>query len=132
MLFRSLDFKSMTLDTGEAIVNIGGNLDFAKETIDLKLKTDAKHFSVGSLATRINIGGSFNSPSIRPGAEAVARAGAIAGLAALFAPLAILPTVQFGTSDADDARCSELLRQARASAGGKSLPAPQPAPTAER
>jgi hypothetical protein len=53
-----------------------------------------------------------------------ARAGAAAGLAALFLPLAILPTVQFGTSDADDARCGELLRQARESAGGKALPAP--------
>lgn len=127
-----LDFKAMTLDTGEAIVNIGGTVDLAKETIDLGLKTDARHFSVGSLPTRINIGGTFKSPSIRPGTEAVARAGAIAGLAAVFAPLAILPTVQFGTSDADDARCNTLLQQARTSAGGKSLPAPQPAPAPAR
>ena len=117
-----LDFKAMTLDTGEAISNIGGNLDLSKETVDLALKTDSKHFSVGSLPTRINIGGTFKDPKIRPGAEVAARAGAAAGLAALFLPLAILPTVQFGTSEADDARCGELLQQARTSAGGKALP----------
>ncbi len=120
-----LEFNALTLDTGEGITNVGGNINLAKETIDLALKTDAKHFSVGSLPTRISIGGTFKDPSIRPGAEVAARAGAAAGLAAIFAPLAILPTIQFGTSEADDARCGELLRQARASAGGKTLPPPQ-------
>jgi AsmA family protein len=120
-----VDFKAMTLDTGEGITNVGGNVDLGKEAIDLGLKTDAKHFSVGSLPTRINITGTFKDPKIRPGAEGVVRAGAAAGLAALFAPLAILPTVQFGTSEADDARCGQLLQQARASAGGQALPAPQ-------
>jgi uncharacterized protein involved in outer membrane biogenesis len=121
-----LAFKAMVLDTGEAIVNVGGDIDLSKETIDLALKTDAKHFSIASLPARINIGGTFKDPSIRPGAEVAARAGAAAGLAALFLPLAILPTIQFGTSDADDARCGRLLEQARASAGGKALPAPRP------
>jgi AsmA family protein len=119
-----LDFKAMTLDTGEAITNVGGNVDLSKEAIDLALKTDAKHFSVGSVPTRINITGTFKDPSIRPGAEAAARVGAAAGLAALFVPLAVLPTIQFGTSEADDARCNQLLQQARASAGGKALPPP--------
>jgi hypothetical protein len=72
-----------------------------------------------------HIGGTFKDPKIRPGGEVAARVGAAAGLAALFAPLAILPTIQFGTSEADDARCGQLLQQARASAGGKALPPPQ-------
>jgi AsmA family protein len=120
-----LDIKAMTLDTGEGITNIGGNLDLSKETIDLALKTDAKHFSVGSLPTRINISGTFKNPVIRPGTEVAARAGAAAGLAVLFAPLAILPTIQFGTSEAEDARCGKLLQRARTSAGGKALPPPE-------
>jgi len=127
-----LDFNVLTLDTGEAIVNVGGDIDLSKETIDLALKTDAKHFSIGSLPTRINIGGTFKDPSIRPGAAAAARVGAAAGLAVLFAPLAILPTIQFGTSEAEDARCGDLLRQARASAGGKSLPPAQQGASSER
>jgi hypothetical protein len=121
-----LEFKAMTLDTGEAITNVGGSVDLAKETVDLNLKTDSKHFSIGSLPTRINVTGTFKDPKIRPGAAVAARAGAAAGLAALFAPLAILPTVQFGTSEAEDARCSQLLQQARASAGGQALPPPRP------
>jgi hypothetical protein len=119
-----LDFKAMTLETGEGITNVGGNLDLSKETIDLALKTDSRHFSIGSLPTRINITGTFKDPSIKPGGEVAARAGAAVGLGVLFVPLAILPTIQFGTSEADDARCGELLQQARASAGGKALPAP--------
>jgi uncharacterized protein involved in outer membrane biogenesis len=118
----TLDFNAFTLDTGEAIVNVGGNIDLASEKIDLNLKTDSKNFSVGSLPTRINIIGTFKDPAIRPGAEVAARAGAVAGLAALFAPLAILPTVQFGTSEAEDARCGELLQQARAQARGNTPP----------
>jgi uncharacterized protein involved in outer membrane biogenesis len=119
-----LDVQAMTLDTGEAIVNVGGNINLSTETIDLGLRTDSKHFSIGSLPGRLNITGTFKNPSIRPGGEEVGRAGATAGLAVLFAPLAILPTIQFGTSDQEDARCGELLQQARASAGGKALPPP--------
>jgi AsmA family protein len=117
-----LDFNALTLDTGEAITNVDGTVDLRKETIDLALKTDSKSFTVGSLPTRIHIGGTFKDPAIRPAAEVAARAGATAGLAALFAPLAVLPTVQFGTSEAEDARCGELLKQARASAGSKAPP----------
>ena len=69
-----LNFKALTLDTGEAITNVGGDLNLSKETIDLALKTDSKHFSVGSLPTNIHIGGTFKDPSIRPGAEVAARA----------------------------------------------------------
>jgi hypothetical protein len=127
-----VDFKAMTLDTGEAITNVGGNVNLAKETIDLALKTDAKHFSIGSLPTRINISGTFKDPSIRPGAEAAARGGAVAGLAALIAPLAILPTIQFGTSQEQDARCGQLLQQARESAGGKALPPPAQGASSKR
>jgi uncharacterized protein involved in outer membrane biogenesis len=115
----TLDFNAFVVDTGEAIVNVDGNVDLASEKIDLNLKTDSKSFSVGSLPTRINITGTFKDPSIRPGAEVAARVGAAAGLAALFAPLAILPTLQFGTSEAEDARCSKLLQEARAQAASK-------------
>jgi hypothetical protein len=120
-----LDVKAMTLDTGEAIVNVVGDVDLSKEAIDLGLKTDSKHFSIGSLPGRLNIVGTFKDPSIRPGTEETGRLGVAAGLGVLFAPLAILPTIQFGTSAQEDARCGRLLEQARASAGGKALPAPR-------
>jgi uncharacterized protein involved in outer membrane biogenesis len=119
-----LDFTTMVLDTGKAITEVGGNIDLRSETIDLSLKTDAKHFSMGSLPSRLTIAGTLKETTIRPGPQTAARAGAVVGLAALFAPLAILPTIQFGTSEQEDARCGELLRQTRASGGGKALPSP--------
>ena len=108
-----LEFNGMVLETAEGVTDVGGHIDLRSEDIDLALKTASKHFSVGSLPTRIAITGTFKSPSIHPAAEVAARAGAVAGLAALFAPLAILPTIQFGTSEQEDARCSDLLRRAR-------------------
>ena len=65
----------------------------------MSLKTEAKHFSVGSLPAPINITGTFGSPTIRPGAELAVRGGLAAGLAVVFPPLAILPTIQFGVGD---------------------------------
>ena len=119
-----LEFNAMVLDTTEGLTNVGGNIDLRSETIDLALKTAAKHFSIGSLPTQIAITGTFKNPTIRPGVEVAARTGAVAGLAILFAPLAILPTIQFGTSAEEDARCGELLVKARESAAGKALPSP--------
>jgi uncharacterized protein involved in outer membrane biogenesis len=127
-----LDFSTMVLDTGEAITEVGGNIDLRSEKIDLALKSDAKHFSVGSLPSRLTIAGTLKDATIRPGPQTAARAGAVVGLAALFAPLAILPTIQFGTSEQEDARCGELLRQARMSSnGGKVLPPPPQQAAAE-
>jgi uncharacterized protein involved in outer membrane biogenesis len=119
-----LDFDPMVLDTGEAVTEVDGTIDLRSERVDLNLKTNAKHFSVGSLPTRLTIAGTLKDAAIRPGAQAAARAGAVVGLGALFPPLAILPTIQFGTSEQEDARCGELLRQARASTGGRALPPP--------
>jgi AsmA family protein len=64
----TLEFKARTLETGEAITDIGGDLDLSKETIDLALKTDAKHFSIGALPTRIgiSISGTSKDPKIGP------------------------------------------------------------------
>jgi AsmA family protein len=124
-----LDLNTMVLDTGEAITNVDGNIDLRSERIDLNLKTDAKHFTVGSLPTHLNIAGTFKDATIRPGAQAVARAGAVVGLAALFAPLAILPTLQLGTSEQEDARCRDLFRHA--SPSGRAPPPPLQAASGE-
>jgi hypothetical protein len=77
---------------------------------------------VGSLRTRLYIAGTVKDGTIRPGPQVAARAGAVVGLAALFAPLAILPTVQLGTSEQKTRVCSELFRQASPSG---SAPPPQ-------
>jgi len=117
--------RALVVDTGEAIINGGGDVDLRDERVNLRIRTEAKHFSVGSLPADIDVGGTFKHPSIAPGKDIAARGGAAVGLGVLFAPLALLPTIQFGTSEAEDQRCGALLTQARREAGGRALPAPE-------
>jgi AsmA family protein len=92
--------KVFLLDTDEGRITGDGSIDFRDQTLQYSLTTRSKHFSVGSLPGPINIIGPLGSPSIRPGAEVVARAGASTGLGILLTPLgALLPTIQFGVGD---------------------------------
>ena len=118
-----LRLRALVLDTGEGVVEGTGQADLRREALDLQLRTEAKHFSIGSLPGPINIGGTLKKPAILPSAETVVRGGLAAGLGALLAPLAALPTIQFGT--ADDHRCEHLLGQLRRQPGGEALPAPR-------
>ena len=95
-----VDTKALLLDTDEARVVGRGTLDFRNQTMDYSLTTRSKHFSIGSLPGPIDLTGPIVSPSIRPGAEVVARAGAAAGLGVILTPLgALLPTIQFGVGN---------------------------------
>ena len=95
-----VDTKAFLLDTNEARVTGTGTLDFRNQTLDYALTTRSKHFSIGSLPGPIDLTGPLASPSIRPGAEVVARAGAAAGLGVLLTPLgSLLPTIQFGVGN---------------------------------
>jgi uncharacterized protein involved in outer membrane biogenesis len=91
--------KAFLLDTEEARVTGRGTIDLRQQTLDYSLTTRSKHFSVGSLPGPIDLTGPITSPSIRPGAEVVARAGAAAGLGILTGFGAILPTIQFGVGN---------------------------------
>jgi uncharacterized protein involved in outer membrane biogenesis len=104
--------QTMLLDTSEADVFGSGDLNLRNETLNFRLRTDAKHFSIGSLKTDIIIDGKLKSPSIAPAAgELAARAGAAVGLGILLTPLgALLPTIQFGTGPDND--CAPALREA--------------------
>jgi hypothetical protein len=92
--------KAFLLDTTEARVTGTGTIDFRDQTLNYALTTRSKHFSIGSLPGPIDVTGPLGDPSIRPGAEVVARAGAAAGLGVLLTPLgALLPTIQFGVGN---------------------------------
>jgi len=102
----------MVLDTKAANVTGSGTINLRSEALDLQLKTEAKHFSIGSLPGPINIGGTLKNPSIRPGAETVARGAAAGVLGALLTPLAaLLPTIQLGLGE--DNNCAALIRETR-------------------
>jgi uncharacterized protein involved in outer membrane biogenesis len=103
-----LSTQTMLIDTSEAVVHGTGTIDLGHERLDYLIKTEAKHFSIGSLATPIGIAGSFKNPSIGPDLAKLGLRGGIAvGLGLVLPPLALLPTIQFGVGD--DNRCAALL-----------------------
>lgn len=108
-----LDTRTMVLDTTEANVIGKGTINLRDEVLNYQLRTEAKHFTIGSLPAPIDITGHLKSPSIRPNAKDVAiRGGIAAGLGVLLTPLAaLLPTIQLGLGENNN--CGELIRTAR-------------------
>jgi uncharacterized protein involved in outer membrane biogenesis len=95
-----VDTKALVLDTNEARITGSGTIDFRDQTLNYALTTRSKHFSIGSLPGPIDITGPLGAPSIRPGKEVLARAGAAVGLGVVLTPLAaLLPTIQFGVGN---------------------------------
>ena len=105
--------RTLFLDTDEARTDVKGTLSLYNEALGLQLKTESKHFSVGSLPAPINITGTFATPHIRPDSGSLAvRGGAAVALGVVATPLAaLLPTVQFGTGE--DGKCGGALRTAQ-------------------
>jgi uncharacterized protein involved in outer membrane biogenesis len=102
-----LSTQTMILDTSDNITQGSGDVNLRNETLDYRLKTEAKHFSIGTLPSPIAITGPFKSPSIKPEIlPLAARGGIAAALGVLFPPAALLPTIQFGVGD--DPHCAPL------------------------
>ena len=105
--------RTAVLDTDENRVGMTGGINLQSEGINMVLRTEAKHFSIGSLPAPVDITGTLGAPSVRPDvAVLAARAGAAIGLGILLTPLgALLPTIQLGTGE--DGACAGLLQQAK-------------------
>ena len=100
--------KDLIVDTSEADIHGTGDINLATETIDYKLVTRSKHFSIGTLSTPIDITGTLKSPSIHPEVGPLAlKGGAAVGLGVLFPPAALLPTIQFGTGNTGQCQAAE-------------------------
>ena len=106
----TLSMKTFLLQTSEARSIGRGTIDLKNQTLNYSLTTRSTHFSIGSLPGPIDVTGKLGSPSIRPGAEILGRAGAAVGLGVLFVPLAILPTIQLGVGEG---ACTDALREAK-------------------
>ncbi len=119
------------LDTEEARIGIIGDVNLRDEALNLTLRTEAKHFSVGSIPAPIDVRGTFAHPSVSPDLAVVGeRAGAAVGLGIVLTPLAaLLPTIQLGTGD--DHACAGLVRTAEVPPHIPT-PAPRRAPVRRR
>jgi uncharacterized protein involved in outer membrane biogenesis len=103
-----VDTKALLLATTEANILGAGTVNLDDEKLNMALKTEATHFSIGSLSTPINITGTLKNPSILPAAGPLAaRVGPAIGLGILFPPLALIPTIRLGLGDKN--ACADTL-----------------------
>lgn len=92
-----VDTKTFLIATSEANILGSGTVNLDNEKVDLALRTQATHFSIGSFSTPIDIGGTLKNPSVLPAAGPLAaRVAPAIGLGIIFPPLALLPTIRLG------------------------------------
>ena len=103
-----VDTRTLLLATTEANILGSGTINLNTEKLNLAIKTQATHFSIGSLSTPINVSGTLKKPSVLPQAGPLAeRAVPAVGLGILFPPLALLPTIRLGLGDKN--ACADTL-----------------------
>jgi uncharacterized protein involved in outer membrane biogenesis len=97
--------RTLEVNTTEHVITGGGRVDLSREVVEMTLRTDPKHFTIGKLATPIHITGPFKDLHFMPDKELAIRGGLAAGLGALFPPASLLPTIQFGVGE--NSPCAE-------------------------
>jgi AsmA family protein len=100
-----LSTRTLLLETADAVTEGVGAVDLANERVDIRLRTQSRHLTVGVLPAPLLISGTLKGPRAAPDPAAAAGHGGLAGA------LAALPTVQLGVGDAQ--RCKILLSQLR-------------------
>lgn len=89
--------RSVAFDTTDTALLIRGDFSFREETLDLTLVPRPKDMSPISIRTPLKIGGTFADPAIAPkGGPLLLRGAAVAALAAIAPPLALLGLVETG------------------------------------
>ena len=101
--------RALEVNTTDHIITGGGRIDLSREVLEMTLRTDPKHFTIGSLPTPILISGAFKDLHYAPAPDLAVRGGAAIGLGLLFPPAAVLPTIQFGVGEGSP--CAEPARQ---------------------
>lgn len=109
-----LQTRLMLLETTEALLHGTGTIRLDREELNLRIRSEAKQFTVGSLPTSLAVTGRLSEPSVAPvivqdrgGGEGLGRV-----LDLALAPLSLLPIIEFGIGD--DPRCEAALARTRA------------------
>jgi len=98
-----LSTRTLLLETADAVTEGIGAVDLRNERVDIRLRTQSRHPTIGVLPAPLLISGPLKQPRAAPDPAAAAGRGGLAGA------LAALPTVQLGAGDAG--RCKILLTQ---------------------
>ncbi len=104
--------RSFIIDTDDAIIDVSGNIDLARERLDLTIKPNSRGLRVLSLRAPLYLRGSFKQPtvSIDKGVLAMKAGGALA--LAAFAPIAaLIPLIKTGPGE--NSECAKLVADAR-------------------
>jgi AsmA family protein len=92
--------STLLVDTEDTQIAGEGDIDFASEGLSLSFKPRNKSFTVVSLRTPVDVGGTLAKPEfdVKTG-ELIARLGAATGLGVLFPPAALLPLIDTGLGE---------------------------------
>ena len=89
--------RAVAFDTTDTALLLRGDFSFRRETLDLTLLPRPKDASPLAIRTPLKIGGTFADPSLGPeGGPLLLRGGAVAALAAIAPPLALLALIETG------------------------------------
>jgi uncharacterized protein involved in outer membrane biogenesis len=105
--------RVLAIDTENALIGVDGQVDFAREQLDLSVTPDAKGMRIFSLRSPLYVRGTFAEP--RAGVQAVPlalRGAGMLALGALVAPAAGLLAL-VAPSDNQPSQCEPLLKQMR-------------------
>ncbi|HYZ21970.1 MAG TPA: AsmA family protein [Rhodopila sp.] len=100
-----LSTRTLLLETADAVTQGRGTVDLGHERVEIRLRTQSRHLTVGVLPTPLLISGTLKAPRAAPDPATPAGRNGLAGA------LAILPTIQLGTAEAPP--CRTLLREAQ-------------------
>jgi uncharacterized protein involved in outer membrane biogenesis len=96
--------RALILETTDLVLQGSGSASLAQERVELRLRTQSKHFAVGVLPGPLLISGPFADPRAEPDPSAAASHG-------LGRVLSLLPHVELGSDDAP--RCEAVLSRLR-------------------
>ncbi|SHN41986.1 hypothetical protein SAMN05192549_113103 [Duganella sacchari] len=104
--------RRFVVDTQEAVINVSGNVDMAKETLDFDVRPHTKGVRIISLRTPLYARGTFTNPDVGPQKGPLAlKAGAAVALATVVSPIAaVIPLINPGKVEPVD--CKALLAEA--------------------
>ena len=108
-----MDARAFVVDTDDATLLVDGQVDLAKERLNLTIKPESKGVRVISLRAPIYVSGSFKAPQVNvdKGVLTLKAGGALALAAVAPALTALIPLTNIGPDK--DNGCTALLREAQ-------------------
>lgn len=107
--------RGFVMDTEEAVIRAGGEINLAKEELALSIHPENKRLRLFSLRSPIYVEGTFDDPEIGVDKGSIAAQAGGALVLGLAAPVAtaLLPLINPGEGEEEDSGCYRVLQQAQ-------------------